>query len=294
MGFNFKKKNLYTQATFKSSRLLKRSLNPYYPEKAVHFDVSLQRSIFNIIYNRISLSLFDLFNKDNSKKFTIKASKRLGVITKNKLPKDSFQFEKTVTFNNKKWSFLPSVIAAVIGYLAYKYIGAAILLSLVALITIIHNKKDRNETKDVYIQLHGYQIDSLIRYMTMITFDVNKKMHTISNSTELRNFFPAFTSVRSDIKDIEKLMIYYHIPSSYSNIKEILKNLDEREAEDLSDFIKRYYSYEEKSASELKTERGYKDRLLRKKDELLRYSDYMSKNHLDLIDELWSSSRFYK
>lgn len=284
------------RTTGRANRALKRLINPYYGRKGAGFIRDPKRAMYNMIYYRTTFGFFDAFKIINKspKKTGKKVHLRNEVLSKYGLPKESFQYTLTQELTNKKWGVIQLLLAALVGYITFNYKGALICSVLMIIAVIAHNNKPATETRPVTIKLEGDQINDLIVGIGKKVNATNKKIHKMDESLSPNEFFENFSSISGDIKEIEDLMVYYNIPSNCSNTNDLEGALQDSKTEDINKFINRYYKEEENSASKLKTEKGYKSRLDKKKNELLFYQDFMSQDHIELINRLWDSSKYNK
>lgn len=292
---NFKSR-VKARTTGKLKRQAKKAINPLYGKKGMGMIRNPKKSLYNKVYNKTTFDVFKIpytSSKSSSKKNISNKEfnnnlKELGV------EKDSFTYKETVKVENKHKGSHFILIGTVIGFLSYDLLGAIVGSILAYLLIKRHNKKPPIEYKDNTKKLSETQINELMNEIVSKLEDYNNSVNILAETNKPELFFNNLFSAEENIHEVGSSMNQYNVPNFQSNVKDLPKLFDEHKDALISEFIKKYYQIEEESASKLKTERGYNNRLNNKKDDLLVYSHLMNKEQLELIDELWSSSNFLK
>lgn len=134
------------------------------------------------------------------------------------------------------------------------------------------------------LRLYTHQAQRLI--------EIYNDSQKLFNTTKTPNvFFERYDLGLKCLKELEELKINTNNAIKYKgdNIHDAIKLLEGRRTNETSLFIERYFDVSKENAEKLKTEKGRMNNSTRSRTELMKFSDYLTKEQVERIDVLWET-----
>lgn len=305
------KKSLKAKTIGKLKREVKRAINPAYGKKGIGRIKDPKRSMYNKIYNKTTYSILpkgaskkgvlsqqckkQSLSSSNSSSHILQVSRNKSKLEK-QIIKDTntFYVTKEHKIIRRKWSYRWTATALIFFDLG---IGTVLLLAFIIAVMInAHNKKPVDEVVERKKYLSSEEKESLLKRITMLSDSKDKLMSTINTTIRPEVYFSSLDEFKIIVFELLNLYQEYHLPFDLlldANQNEQINNMDETAfneftIEATSNFIQRYYEDSKHKASDLKTERGFINRMNRRREELEQYTSNLALEQTDLINQLWS------
>ncbi|MDO5037909.1 MAG: hypothetical protein Q4E37_06395 [Tissierellia bacterium] len=305
------KKRFKARTSGKLKRQAKKAVNPFYGKKGMGLVKDPKRSLYNKVYHKTTFDVLPPLDPGKKsapspgKKRTSSPGKKS--IQKLEGPKkeraqllrapaleEAFYFTETLKIQRKHKGPAHILIGTVVGFALLRGLGA-ILGSLVAYgLVRRHNKKPTLEYREVTKNLSESEISDLLEDLSARLESHQRSLSRLEGAKSPEVFFNQLKASEDKLYDLNHLVAHYHVPDPEGDIKDLVRSFPDLKEALVLDFIASYYEKEEEKASSLKTERGYNNRMAAKKEALLAHEDFLTQDHLALIQTLWSSGHFKK